>query len=71
MTEHIGSIIKDTPHTLKKFIKASSGTLGVGVADVVGSRGPSMTDEVGTASSSSNSLLQGKKRGKKIIQTVT
>lgn len=44
-------------HTLKKFTKErSSGTSAV--FDVVddGSRGPSITDMLGTASSSSNSL---------------
>lgn len=51
---------KESPRepTLKKFANESSGPPGVGAAaDVVGSRGPSITDEVGTASSSSNSLI--------------
>lgn len=48
-------------HTLKKFKKESSGTSEAGVADDVGgSRGPSITDKLGTASSSSNSLPQAK-----------
>jgi len=47
-------------HTLKKFTKdGSSGTsTALEVADDGGSRGPSITAIVGTASSSSNSLQQ-------------
>ena len=44
-------------HTVKKLRKESSGTSVLGVDDDgIGSKGPSITDELGTASSSSNSL---------------
>lgn len=51
--------VRETARTLKKFRKESSGTSGtLATDDVIGSKGPSITDELGTASSSSNSLQQ-------------
>lgn len=43
-------------HTLKKFSNEDSSVPPVAAAADVGSRGPSITDILGTASSSSNSL---------------
>lgn len=48
-------------HTLKKLMKESSVASGLEIEDVGGSRGPSITSKVGTASSSSNSLARKKK----------
>lgn len=46
-------------HTLKKFTNESSAIseTDVTVDEVGGSKGPSITDRLGTASNSSNSLL--------------
>ena len=47
--------------TQKKFTNESSGTSAtVGTDDDDGSRGPSISDKVGTASNSSNSLMQNR-----------
>ena len=57
-------------HTLKKFINELSGTSGteVAVEDLVGSRRPSITFKLGTASSSANSVLQIKYKDNLLIR---
>lgn len=52
--------IRGTAHTLKKFTKVGSSGASVAVETVGdGSRGPSISDMDGNASSSSNSLSEG------------